>query len=106
MYSGELYGHGASARMHMNTHIHRHTAVKWGDTSFRYFGKSASAILTSLGKVKGKAIPVQSCYRLWGFQEVEAPRFLDNRDMKVVSLSALRTDRLYTPGNIPGTYFC
>jgi hypothetical protein len=30
-----------------------------------------------------------------GFQEVEAPRFIDNRHMKVVRLSALRTDRLY-----------
>jgi len=26
--------------------------------------------------------------------------------MKVVSLSAVRTGRLYTPGNIPDTYFC
>ena len=26
--------------------------------------------------------------------------------MKVVRLSALRTGRLYTPGNIPGTHFC
>jgi hypothetical protein len=30
-----------------------------------------------------------------GFQEVEAPQFLDNRHMKVVRLSALRTGRLY-----------
>jgi hypothetical protein len=30
-----------------------------------------------------------------GFQEVEAPEFLDNRHMKVVRLSALRTGRLY-----------
>ena len=30
-----------------------------------------------------------------GFQEVEAPRFQDNQHMKVVRLSALRTDRLY-----------
>jgi len=30
-----------------------------------------------------------------GFQEVEAPRFHDNRHMKVVRLSALRTSRLY-----------
>jgi hypothetical protein len=30
-----------------------------------------------------------------GFQEVEAPEFLDNRHMKVVKLSALRTGRLY-----------
>jgi hypothetical protein len=29
------------------------------------------------------------------FQECEAPRFLDNRHMNVLSLSALRTDRLY-----------
>jgi len=43
------------------------------------------------GKVE--AIPVQA----WGFQEVEAPRFQDNRHMKVVRLSALRTGRLYLP---------
>ena len=30
-----------------------------------------------------------------GFQEVEAPRFQDNRHMKVVRFSALRTSRLY-----------
>jgi hypothetical protein len=30
-----------------------------------------------------------------GFQEVEAPRFQDNRHMKVVRLSALRTGPLY-----------
>ena len=30
-----------------------------------------------------------------GFQEVEVPRFQDNRHMKVVMLSALRTGRLY-----------
>ena len=30
------------------------------------------------------------------FQEVEAPRFHDNRHMKVVRLSALRTGRLYS----------
>jgi len=26
--------------------------------------------------------------------------------MKVVKLSALGTDHLYPPGNIPGTHFC
>jgi hypothetical protein len=26
--------------------------------------------------------------------------------MKVVRLSAIRTSRLYPPGNIPGTHFC
>jgi len=33
--------------------------------------------------------------RPWGFQEVEAPRFQDNRYLKVVRLSAVRTGRLY-----------
>jgi hypothetical protein len=41
-----------------------------------------------------------------GFQDVEAPRFQDNRHMKMVRLSALRTGRLYPPGNILGTHFC
>jgi len=31
-----------------------------------------------------------------GFQEGEAPRFQDNRHMKVVRLSALRTGPLYS----------
>jgi len=40
------------------------------------------------------------------FQEVEAPRFQDNRHIKAVRLSAVRTDRLYPVGKIPGTHFC
>jgi len=32
-----------------------------------------------------------------GFSEVEAPRFPDNQRINVVSLSALRTGRLYYP---------
>ena len=39
----------------------------------------------------------EALYRPWGFQEVEAPRVPDNRHMKVVRLSALRTGRLYAP---------
>jgi len=41
-----------------------------------------------------------------GIQEVEAPTFQDNLHMKVVSLSALRTDRFYSPESIPGAHFC
>jgi len=40
--------------------------------------------------------PITGLDRPWGFQEVEAPRFQDNRHVKVVRLSALRTGRLYT----------
>ena len=53
----------------------------------------------------GKEIPVQDYYRPTVFQEVETPRLLDNRHMKVIWLSALRTGRLYLPGNIPVTNF-
>ena len=45
-------------------------------------------IKNSKGKGKAKDRP-------WGFQEIEAFRFQDNRHMKVVRLSALRTGRLY-----------
>ena len=52
-------------------------------------------------KIKGKgkvySNPITGLDRPRGFQEVEAPRFQDNRHMKVVRLSALRTGRLYPP---------
>jgi hypothetical protein len=38
--------------------------------------------------------------------EIETSRILDDLHMKVVSLSALDTGRLYLPGDIPGTHFC
>jgi len=44
---------------------------------------------------KRKSNPITGLDRPWGFQEVEAPRFQDNRHMKVVRLSALCTGRLY-----------
>jgi hypothetical protein len=46
--------------------------------------------------------PITGLDRPIGFQEVETPTFQDNRYMKVVR-SALRTSRLYLPGNIPVT---
>jgi hypothetical protein len=52
--------------------------------------------------VKGNAIPGQALRS----QEVELLEFLDNRYMKVVRLSALRTGLLYTPKDIPGAHFC
>jgi len=41
-------------------------------------------VFTLYSKGKGKAIPLQAWAGPGGFQEVEAPRFQDNRDMKVV----------------------
>jgi len=37
----------------------------------------------------------QSCTALDRFQEVEAPTFYDNHDIRVLSLSVIRTSRLY-----------
>jgi hypothetical protein len=56
--------------------------------------------------INNYSFPLQAWTGPWGFQEVEAPEFLDNRHMKVVRLSALSTGRLYPPGRIPGTHFC
>jgi hypothetical protein len=50
--------------------------------------------------------PITGLDRPLEFQEIEAPRFLDNRHMKVVRLSALCTSHFYRPGNIPGTHLC
>jgi len=46
-------------------------------------------------KVKRYSNPITGLARPWGFQEFEAPRFQDNRHMKVVRLAAVRTGRLY-----------
>jgi len=39
--------------------------------------------------------PITGLDKPWGFQEVEAPRFQDNRHIKLIRMSALRTGRLY-----------
>jgi hypothetical protein len=50
--------------------------------------------------------PITGLDRPWEFQEIEAPRFQDNRHMKVVRLSALLIGLLCPPQNITGTHFC
>ena len=49
----------------------------------------------SSGTFKGKSNLYTGLERPWGFQKAETLRFHDSRHMKVVRLSALRTDRLY-----------
>ena len=74
-----------------------------------YFGKTITSavrtIPTQFWQNSGK-LPVTfrlinelwwSLDRQWVFQEIEAPRFHDNKHMKVVRLSALNTGRLQPP---------
>jgi len=49
--------------------------------------------------IQVKSNPITGLDRPRGFQEFEAPIFQYNRHMKVIRLSALRTDSLYLPGN-------
>ena len=51
-------------------------------------------------KGKCRAIPVHAYYMPGGFH------VSNNRHMKVLRLSAVRTGQLYPAGNIPGTHFC
>jgi hypothetical protein len=44
---------------------------------------------------KGKAFPLQTWTGPWGSRRLRLPEFIDNRHMKVVRLSALRTGCLY-----------
>jgi len=46
--------------------------------------------------VKGKTTPLQAWTSPSGYRRLRLPEFLENRYMKVVSLSALRTGRLYS----------
>jgi hypothetical protein len=62
--------------------------------------------IQSSRRCKRYSSPITGLNRPRGFQAVEVPRFQNNRNTKVVKLSAVRTGRLYTPGNIPGTHFC
>jgi len=58
------------------------------------------------GDNNGKAIPLQAWTGPEGCRRLRLPRFQDNRHMKVVRLSAIRTGRLYPSGNTPGSHFC
>jgi hypothetical protein len=80
------------------TATRRHTAASWivSYTTART-QNLLEPILFYLETYKKciKSFPSTGLDRPLGFQEVEAPEFLDNRHMKVVKLSALCTGRLY-----------
>jgi hypothetical protein len=57
------------------------------------------------GDKTGKAIPLQAWTGPEGSRSLRLPTFQDNRHMKVVSLSVLRTGHLILQ-EIRGTHFC
>jgi hypothetical protein len=69
-------------------------------------GATIYLLFNICAEIKGKAITLQSWAGPEGSRRLKPPEFLDNRNMNVVRLSALRTGRLYPPGYIPGTHFC
>jgi hypothetical protein len=72
------------------------TRTGWSDRRWSWTGST-----TGVGRPRlrvpsvWKSFPATGLERPLGFQEVEAPEFIDNRHMKVVRSSALRTGRLY-----------
>jgi hypothetical protein len=67
--------------------------------AFQLIGASSCNI------IQYKAIPVQVWISPEGSKRLRLPGFSDNRHMKVVRLSALRTGRLYTPRKARGYSF-
>jgi len=68
--------------------------------------ESTSELDIEIFKSKSKDIPAQAWTDRKGPRCVRLQDFMNNQHMKVVRLSALPTGQLYSPGNIPGTYFC
>ena len=87
-----------------NRIVRRMTQMCTNNSVFLNF--SSVSIHKRTAFLKGKAIPLQTWTSPEVSQEVEAPRFQDNRHLKVVRLSATRTGCLYQPGNIHDTHLC
>jgi len=60
-------------------------------------------VLSEVKCKEGKVFPLQAWVGLEGPRRLRLPDFKTHEGAKV---SALRTGRLYPPGNIPGTHFC
>ena len=66
-------------------------------------GSFFTVLRTNIISYLVKVYPCKGPDRLRGLQEVEAPRIF-GWHMKVATLSAQRTGRLYPPGKIHGTH--
>ena len=82
--------------LHVYTHSPTFEGMKFCYRQHRWIKlRTTSCSVHSLRWLIGKSNPITGLDRPWGFQEVEASRFQDNRHMKKVRLSVPRTGRLY-----------
>jgi len=100
------------------THTHPGSKLRsklWSKHVWNHVVSRGLCFLKGKGKSKGKdkskakgqdKLSLYKPNRPCGFQEVEAPRLYGSWYIKVLSLSALRTDHFYPPGNIAGTNLC
>ena len=77
--------------------------ILWTDSDFHLMINTVTqpilfADVTTVIQAAKKSNPITGLDRPWRFQEVKVPRFQDNRHMKVVRLSALRTGRFHSQG--------
>jgi hypothetical protein len=75
--------------------VFRYHSPNFLDTTYKQSVKCIPCEEPILHTSKGKAISLQPCTGPESSRVIEVPRFQDNRHMKVVRLSALRTERLY-----------
>ena len=78
-----------------NTETYSHFIRKGTKIKGRFKPDRNKNSLCILQEVKRQSNPITRLNRPWVFQEVEAPRFQDNRHMKMVRFSVLRTGCLY-----------
>ena len=79
----------------------------WAHKKWNKIASDIKLVFYSLTiKMMHDPINIRSPWRFWRNIAVTSVKFQDNRHMKVARLSALRTGRLYNPGNLPGHHFC
>ena len=104
----EPYGEQAAAFCSNQRFCHR--PLFWNHTKTKELNWTASYFrgtnLLSRRNTLLHTIYYQGWTAPWDCTRLRLQEFLNNRHMKVARLPALRTGRLYPPGDIRGTHFC
>jgi hypothetical protein len=107
LYSTKLKVHNArNTNVFILLELHRVILIMFQQLNrATHFRKADCDIYRCLGDGKGKAVPAQAWKGPKGSRWSRLPEFIDNRNMKVVRLSLLRSGRLYPSRKIPGAHF-